>query len=146
LPPLAVENWDAIFQALQLKGAARELARHCRIQSLEGSHLKLVLNDNHRIMLRDRPRNALLKALQDAYDKDLQVSIETETVDHPVKEPVHSQCKPEPAQSGVPAGPGHRLPAEGISSETLQDNPLIQGLQEQFDAEIIDVQRHRKRG
>jgi len=56
---LAVESWDAIFQALQLKGAARELARHCWIQSLEGSHLKLVLNDNHRIMLRDRPRNAL---------------------------------------------------------------------------------------
>ncbi len=147
LPPLTAENWDAIFQALQLKGAARELARHCRIQSVEGSHVKLVLDDSHQIMLRDRPRNALRKALQQAYGHDLHVSIDTETVDHPVvASPGHSPRAPDRPPTSTPVGPGHRLPTDDPASEAVQANALIQGLQEQFDAEIIDIQRNRKRG
>ncbi len=141
LPPLTAENWDAIFQALQLKGAARELARHCRVQSVEGPHVKLVLDDSHQIMLRDRPRNALLKALQQAYGQDLRISIDTATVDHSV---TSSLADSPPVNA--PVGSGHRLPADDPTSEVVQANALIQGLQEQFDAEIIDIQRNRKRG
>ncbi len=137
LPVLATENWGAIFQSLGLKGSARELARHCRIEQVDEPHLKLAVDENYKVMLRDRPRHALIEALQQAYGSHwrIQFSIDTGTQE---QAPLEVDTKPTVARSD-----------QGVKDpviQSVQQDPLVKSLKEQFDAEIIDVQPNRKRG
>ncbi len=142
MPELAVENWPAIFSALKLRGAARELARVCRLQRVQPGRVTLILDRDYHVMLRDRPRLAVRQALQQAYGHDFQVEFQ-------LAEEAGTALQgdlPREEAANVPrksAASGTAL--SGLSTHvTAQDSPLIQELKKTFDAEIIDVQHKRK--
>ncbi len=153
-PALTKENWLQIFDQLRLKGAARELARHCRIKAVNGDKLVLSLDETHQLMLRDRPRNALEKALQGVYGDSLRLDFAVEATPA-AAETVAARDKPAANTEYPGSGEADNRPVtlkEGGPvryqgpGKQVQDNPLIRDLQEKFNAEIIDVQHHLKRG
>ena len=138
LPVLAIENWGAIFQSLGLKGSARELARHCRIEQVDEPHLKLAVDEHHKVMLRDRPRNALTDALQQAYGSHWRIhfSVDSGTQEQTPLAANNARSTTARSDHGV----------KDPVTQSVQQDPLVQSLKDQFDAEIIDVQPKRKRG
>ena len=123
-PALADDaDWPSIIKTLQFKGAVRQLAENCMVESHTTSEMKFAIHRVNEYLLTEHLQKQLVKALQDAYGKGMRVSFnvvqgELKTIAAEVAD--ESAAKLESAK------------------DSIQNDPNVQELIEMFGATIDD--------
>lgn len=118
LSDLNAKNWHDVFQQLQLKGGARELARHMELLENSNNVITFAVDNSAELFLTEKSQKTIReKLLADSADYQIIFKLEAE-VNSPAQQDKQAQHK---------------------QSEQLQqvDN-VVENLQQQFGAKIID--------
>ncbi len=125
------DSWPQILAALDLAGAARQLAANCALVGRSGDVVALSIDPRHAAMATTAQRERLTKALSDYYG--ILVKIEWREGAAEVETPAQARGREE----------AERL-AEARRS--LQEDPTVKALQERFGATLhTDTVRPAKR-
>ncbi len=113
------EDWAAILSAVELQGAARQLATHCVLLGREGSVVRLALDPRSKFMRTPAVEEKLAQALAKYYGQ-----------------PVRLEFTAVAPQAETPAQAGERaLQQEAESARrAFEADPGVQGFRERFGA------------
>ena len=116
-------QWTALVARLKLGGMARMLAQHCTLERVEGDRLALRTGEAHRHLL-DKPyRDKLQAALSEHFTRPLRVDIE-----------IGEALGMTPAQ----AGEQDRQARQRHAVQSIEQDPFVRDLVENFDARVVD--------
>lgn len=116
-------QWTALVARLKLGGMARMLAQHCTLERVEGDRLGLRTGEAHRHLL-DKPyRDKLQAALSEHFARPLRVDIE-----------IGEALGMTPAQ----AGEHDRQARQRHAVQSIEQDPFVRELVENFDARVVD--------
>jgi len=115
----AVQDWAAIIAALELTGAARQLAVHCALIGREGALVRLALDPRSKVMRTAAIEEKLAQALGRYYG-----------------EPVRLEIVAVAPQAETPAQADQRASQEEAESarRAFESDPGVQGFRERFGA------------
>ncbi|MEZ5513933.1 MAG: DNA polymerase III subunit gamma/tau [Steroidobacteraceae bacterium] len=125
------DSWPQILAALNLSGAARQLAANCALAGRSGAVVALSIDPRHAAMATPAQRERLSKALSDYYGS-----------------PVKIEWREGAAEVETPAQAREREEAERLAEarRSLQEDPTVKALQERFGATLhTDTVRPAKR-
>ena len=113
------EEWAAIVSALELQGAARQLAVHCALVGRDGALVRLALDPRSKVMRTAALEEKLAQALSKHYGQ-----------------PVRLEFTAIAPQAETPAQAGERASQEEIESarRAFESDPAVQGFRERFGA------------
>ncbi|HJS89899.1 MAG TPA: DNA polymerase III subunit gamma/tau C-terminal domain-containing protein, partial [Steroidobacteraceae bacterium] len=113
------EEWAAIVSALELQGAARQLAAHCALLGRDGALVRLALDPRSKVMRTAALEEKLAQALSKHYGQ-----------------PVRLEFTAIAPQAETPAQAGERASQEEIESarRAFESDPAVQGFRERFGA------------
>ncbi len=74
-------DWQAMIDAMKLRGLTRELANNCCFESVDNKYCYLTLEPSHQNLLGGKSEEKLQKALQDYFSKPLRLKISIEKTD-----------------------------------------------------------------
>ena len=114
-------DWNALIDALNLKGVTRQLALNCAFVRREGGVVHLKLAAAHEQMLTPSLHERLEKSLSRFYREELKVKIDIGDVD--IETPAQKESRRQE----------ERL---GSARATMQGDPNVQAIQEMFDASL----------
>jgi len=120
---LDLSEWDQVVGGLGLGGIASQLASNCLFQSWDGSVLRLKLGASHSNLRVDSAEQRLKKALERHLGSSLRLEIEIGKLE--------SGLTPAQRQSEQAADRQQAL------EESMARDPLVQSMQEQFDAQLV---------
>jgi DNA polymerase-3 subunit gamma/tau len=114
-----VQDWAGIVAALELTGAARQLAAHCVLVGREGALVRLVLDPRSKVMRTPAIEEKLAQALGKYYGESVRLEI--------------SAALP---QAETPAQAEQRASQEEAESarRAFESDPGVQGFRERFGA------------
>ena len=114
-------QWHQLYQQLNLKGMAAELAANCELKSWEGDQLHLVLSEKHAQLFNPAFETRLAEAVSDALGKSISIKIEVGAL-----------------KTETPAGTAARKEADKQASaiDSIQQDQVVQALKEKFDAQV----------
>ncbi|MGH8171182.1 MAG: DNA polymerase III subunit gamma/tau [Steroidobacteraceae bacterium] len=115
----AADDWAAIVSALELQGAARQLAAHCMLVGREGAVVRLALDPRSKSMRTAAVEERLAQALAKYYGQPVRLEL---TVGAPQAET--------PAQLDQRAS---QAEAESVR-RAFESDPSVQGFRERFGA------------
>jgi DNA polymerase-3 subunit gamma/tau len=117
----APESWLAIVNALELGGAARQLASHCALLSRQGAVVRLALDAQHQQLRTPAQEEKLAQALARYFGA-------------PVRLEFHAQGGGE-----TPALVAQRASLEELAGarRAFEADPGVQGLRERFGATVL---------
>lgn len=124
LNEITEEKWQLVFEKLKLKGMSRELARNAHVISNENKKLKLAIDNQASAFMTSSATNQLETALKRICTDDFTLQLDVE--DNLSK----TIAKKE------------QVRAENSKIETInkvEKNPFVQHMQENFDAEVIQI-------
>jgi len=78
---LSIANWISYYQGLPLKGAVRQLAKHCVVASQQGNELHLLLDEDVAPMLSESLKSDLQAAISMYEESDIQLIVSVGQVD-----------------------------------------------------------------
>jgi DNA polymerase-3 subunit gamma/tau len=115
-------DWAAILTALDLQGAARQLASHCALLGRNGPVVRFALDPRHQLMRTKAQEEKLAQALS-----------------HYFGEPVRVEIEVRPVADETPALAEQRAAAEQLAAagRSLEDDPTVQALKERFGATLV---------
>jgi DNA polymerase III subunit gamma/tau len=115
----AAEEWSAILSALELQGAARQLAAHCVLVGREGAVVRLALDPRSKSMRTAALEEKLGQALSRHYGQ-----------------PVRLEFTALATQAETPAQAGERASQEQTDAarRAFESDPGVQGFRERFGA------------
>jgi DNA polymerase-3 subunit gamma/tau len=118
----ASEEWTAIVAALDLTGAARQLASHCVLHGREGSVVRLALDPRSRSIRTPSLEEKLTQALSKHYGQPIRVEF--------------TAARP---QAETPAQAEARASLEEVAGarRAFEADPGVQGFREQFGATVL---------
>jgi DNA polymerase III subunit gamma/tau len=113
------QDWAAIISALELQGAARQLAAHCVLVGREGAMVRLALDPRSKFMRTSAVEEKLAQALTKYYG-----------------EPVRLEFTAVAPQAETPAQADQRASQEEVESarRAFESDPGVQGFRERFGA------------
>jgi len=113
------EEWAAVISALELQGAARQLAANCALVGREGAVVRLALDPRSKFMRTAALEEKLAQALSKYYG-----------------EPVRLEFSAVAPQAETPAQAGERASQEEVESarRAFESDPGVQGFRERFGA------------
>ena len=117
--PAGTEDWGATISAMELQGAARQLATHCALVGREGAVVRLALDPRSKFMRTPAVEEKLAQALARHYG-----------------EPVRLEFTTTAAQPETPAQAGERVSQEEADAtrRAFEADPGVQGFRERFGA------------
>jgi len=116
-------DWTGLVNNLKLSGMAKMLAQHCELKRFDGDAVALILPPEHK-HLAEKPYQEKLKlALTDYFGKPVRVHIELGAPTGIT--PVQAQQSEKAAQ-------------EKRAIESIEQDPFVRELVEQFDAKVIE--------
>ncbi|MGA8093663.1 MAG: DNA polymerase III subunit gamma/tau [Steroidobacteraceae bacterium] len=124
--PVAVQSggqeWAAIISAIELQGAARQLATHCVLVGREGAVVRLALDPRSKFMRTAAVEEKLAQALGKHYG-----------------EPVRLEFTAVIPQAETPAQAGQRVSQEEAESarRAFEADPGVQGFRDRFGATML---------
>jgi DNA polymerase-3 subunit gamma/tau len=123
LDALRPESWLTLFPALELRGVVQSIAANCVLLECNGRQLSFVLDQDKASLYDDGHRRRIEEALAGYFGEQLQVSI---------------AVQPLPADRESPARRQERLRREAREAaiQRLQNDPVVQQLQKEFDASL----------
>jgi DNA polymerase III subunit gamma/tau len=115
-------SWAAIVGALELSGAARQLASHCALLGRQGAVVRLALDPHHRLVRTAVQEEKLAQALARYYG-----------------EPVRLEFVNGLPAAETPAQAQQRLTQQELASarRAFEADPGVQGLRERFGATVL---------
>jgi len=116
-------DWVNLVNQLKLGGMAKMLAQHCELARQEGDLLALTLPPEHKHLAEKTYQEKLKSALSDYFGKPMRVNIELGATTGPT--PVQVQQSEKAAQ-------------EKRAIESIEQDPFVRDLVEQFDAKVIE--------
>ncbi|MEW7978902.1 MAG: DNA polymerase III subunit gamma/tau [gamma proteobacterium symbiont of Phacoides pectinatus] len=121
--PLELSRWSEVVERLKLGGVARQLANNCSFGAWDGARLVLRLDPLHRQMRVDSSEQRLRRALCELLGCEVRLEIQVG----------------EPADADTPARIQAKNEAQRLreAREAVAGDPLVQALEEQFDARVI---------
>ena len=114
-------DWAGVLQALDLRGAARQLADNCELQSNSGGAWQLVLPRDKEHLNTQQLRARIETALQEQYGRDLRLTI---TAGKP--------ARPTPAEVRK-ANENQRMRE---AREAIEGDPTVKTVQAAFEATL----------
>jgi len=121
-PPPAAGHWAQVLAALELNGAARQLASHCVFLARQGAVVRLSLDPKNQLLRTAALEEKLAQALSRHYGETVRLEF----------------------QAGVPAGETPAQAQRRASDEELaaarqafERDPGVQGLRERFAANVL---------
>ena len=124
--PPAVEfsgDWIDLVNKLKLAGMAKMLAQHCELAKLEGAVVTLTLPPEHKHLADKAYQEKLKLSLSEYFGKPMRVNIALGVTTGPT--PVQVQQSEKAAQ-------------EKLAIESIEQDPFVRDLVEQFDAKLIE--------
>jgi DNA polymerase III subunit gamma/tau len=118
-PARAAQDWAAIISALELQGAARQLAAHCVLVGREGAVVRLALDPRSKHMRTAAVEEKLAQALARHYGEPIRLEFTTAI-----------------ALAETPAQAGERATQEEAEAarRAFEADPGVQGFRERFGA------------
>ncbi|HZT01375.1 MAG TPA: DNA polymerase III subunit gamma/tau [Steroidobacteraceae bacterium] len=118
-PSSAAQDWAAILSALDLQGAARQLAAHCVLVGREGAVVRLALDPRSKFMRTAAVEEKLAQALARHYGEPIRLEFTTVI-----------------GQAETPAQAGERATQEEAEAarRAFEADPGVQGFRERFGA------------
>jgi DNA polymerase III subunit gamma/tau len=115
-------SWGAIVGALELSGAARQLASHCALLGRQGAVVRLALDPHHQLVRTPVQEEKLAQALSRYYG-----------------EPVRLEFVSVAPEAETPAQAQQRLSQQELASarRAFEADPGVQGLRERFGATVL---------
>jgi DNA polymerase III subunit gamma/tau len=115
-------SWAAIVGALELSGAARQLASHCALLGRHGAVVRLALDPHHQLVRTPVQEEKLAQALARYYG-----------------EPVRLEFASAAPEAETPAQAQQRLSQQELASarRAFEADPGVQGLRERFGATVL---------
>lgn len=119
----AGSDWHALSNRLGLRGMAQQLAAHCELKSRDDGRVVLTLASSHAALKTERNVEQLARALERELGGRVRLEIEVGEVN-----------------AETPAARAERTSEEArrAAVEAMQADPVVQGLQERFDAELVE--------
>jgi DNA polymerase-3 subunit gamma/tau len=114
-------SWATIFAALDLQGAARQLASHCVLIGRQGGVVRLALDPRDRVMRTKAQEEKLAEALSQYFGEPTRVEIDVR-----------------PLADETPALAEQRAAAEHLAAagRSFEEDPTVQALKERFGASV----------
>jgi DNA polymerase-3 subunit gamma/tau len=120
-PGIQIEDWDALTEALDLKGMVHELAANCQVVGNDARGLTLALSPSHRQLHTENLEQRLAEALSRHFERSVRLKIEVTQVDGESPSQRRTREQAERYRAAV---------------EAIEEDPLVRSLQETFDAEV----------
>ena len=123
LEELAPHHWLGVYQALNVRGVLQSTASNCVLLERRGNELVFALDQEKGSLYDDSHPRRLAELLQAYFAAPVQVSI---------------RIQPLPSSTETPAAWGERQRREAREAaiQRLRDDPLVQQLQKEFDANL----------
>jgi len=122
-PAVQPENdWQAMINAMNLRGMTRELANNCTFDGVDEQYCYLSIEPSHKNLLGGKSEEKLLKALQTYYNKPLKLKIGIEKTDKmtPAKK---AQLQQQAEQQAA--------------VEAINNDDNVNALKEEFNARVV---------
>ncbi len=116
------QDWQAMINAMGLRGLTRELANNCLFEKVENNACHLLLEDSHKNLLGGKSEEKLQKALQDYFGKPVKLKIRVEKTDKITPARKMQQEQEARQQAAVHA---------------IDQDDNIQALKTEFDARVM---------
>jgi DNA polymerase III subunit gamma/tau len=115
-------NWSGLVEALNLRGMVKQLAVNCILQEKSASEVKLTLNRQNEQLLNPVMLKKLEEALCTSLQQKLKLSIEfgEQQVESPARTTARNQAE-----------------RQQSAEESIQQDPMVQALKENFNAEVV---------
>ena len=116
-------DWISLVGKLKLGGMAMMLAQHCELNSMENDYFKLTLPPAHKHLAEKPYQEKLKNALTDFFGRPIKLTIELGVTSGPTPVQVSQNQKAEREQRAI---------------ESIEQDPFVRDLVEQFDAKVIE--------
>lgn len=115
-------NWAGLVEALNLRGMVKQLAVNCTLQEKTSSEVKLTLNKENQQLLNPVMQKKLEEALCTSLQQKLKLHIELG--DQQVESPAKTTAR-------------NTAERQQMAEDSIQQDPMVQALKENFNAEVI---------
>ena len=119
-------NWESIFLQLQLRGTARELARNAHVVNNSQSVLTLAIDKQAHAFLTESAQSKLKVAIQNLVAEEISIKLEQD-ID---VESTIARSEQMKHDTGIRK-----------TKEKVEQNPFIKHMQQNFDAEVIQIKQ-----
>ncbi len=115
-------NWAGLVEALGLRGMVKQLAVNCTLQEKSANEVKLMLNKENEQLLNPMMHKKLEEALCTSLQEKLKLVIElgAQQVESPAKTTARNHAE-----------------RQQLAEESIQQDPMVQALKENFNAELV---------
>jgi len=115
-------NWAGLVEALNLRGMVKQLAVNCTLREKSSTEVKLTLNKENEQLLNPVMLKKLEEALCTRLQQKLKLTIELgeQQVESPARTTARNQSE-----------------RQQTAEETIQQDPMVQALKENFNAEVV---------
>jgi DNA polymerase-3 subunit gamma/tau len=118
-PSAGAQDWAAIISALELQGAARQLAAHCVLVGREGAVVRLALDPRSKFMRTPAVEDKLAQALARHHGEPIRLEFTTAVI---------------PAETPAQAGERASQAEAEAARRAFESDPGVQGFRERFGA------------
>jgi len=116
------DNWAGLVEALNLRGMVKQLAVNCTLQDKSATEVRLMLSRQNEQLLNPAMQKKLEEALCSSLQQKLKLHIELgdQQVESPAKTSERNQAE-----------------LQQSAEDTIQQDPMVQALKENFNAEVV---------
>jgi len=126
LADIQQSNWQQVFALLPLKGTARELARNAHVLSNENKTLKLAIDKQAHAFMTKTAQSKLIEAIEALLNEPVTVVLLQDSDAPQTIAKTEQQHQQEKVQN---------------TKDKVQQNTFVQHMQENFDAEVIQIKQ-----
>ncbi|MBT9612701.1 MAG: DNA polymerase III subunit gamma/tau [Burkholderiales bacterium] len=116
-------DWISLVGKLKLGGMAMMLAQHCELKGMENDNFMLTLPPAHKHLAEKPYQEKLKSALTEHFGRPIKLNIELGVTTGPTPVQVQQNQKAEREQRAI---------------ESIEQDPFVRDLVEQFDAKVIE--------
>ena len=115
-------NWAGLVEAMSLRGMVKQLAVNCNLKEKSATEVRLTLNQENEQLLNSSLQSKLEEALCNSLQQKLKLHIELGKLE--VESPAQTQAR-------------NIADRQQSAEESIQQDPMVQALKENFNAEVV---------
>jgi DNA polymerase III subunit gamma/tau len=115
-------NWAGLVEAMNLRGMVKQLAVNCNLKEKSATEVRLTLNQENEQLLNSGLQSKLEEALCNSLQQKLKLHIELGVLE--VESPAQTQAR-------------NVADRQQSAEDSIQQDPMVQALKENFNAEVV---------
>jgi len=115
-------NWAGLVEAMNLRGMVKQLAVNCNLKEKSATEVRLTLNQENGQLLNPNLQGKLEEALCNSLQQKLKLHIDLGVLE--VESPAQTQAR-------------NIADRQQSAEESIQQDPMVQALKENFNAEVV---------